>query len=141
MRVGLVPHSEAWFAFWEDKFDRLMDGEAVDMRGFTLAVTDRIIERADRAEQARISMRAIVRRLARPEQSRTPIAHLRDQHIADVLWERRQRRLQAGGLPFETVKPDYPPGPRMSYAESLRSCLQERRARQRAERETADNGA
>ena len=51
---GLVPHSEAWFEFWEDKFDRFMDGEAVDMRGFTLAVTDRIIERADHEEQARI---------------------------------------------------------------------------------------
>ena len=50
---GLVPHSEAWFAFWEDKFDRSMNGEPVDMRGFSLAVTDRIIERADRAEQAR----------------------------------------------------------------------------------------
>lgn len=52
--TGLVPHSEAWFAYWEDKLDRSLGGEAVDMRGFTLAVIDRIVEQADRAEQARI---------------------------------------------------------------------------------------
>ena len=51
--TGLVPHSEEWFAFWEDKLARSMDGEDVDMRGFTLSVIDQIVERADRAEQAR----------------------------------------------------------------------------------------
>jgi hypothetical protein len=50
---GLVPHSEAWFTYWEDKFDRSMNGEAVDMRGFTLAVVDRIVEAGDREELAR----------------------------------------------------------------------------------------
>jgi len=86
-------------------------------------------------------MKAIVRRLTRLEQSSTPIAHLRYQHIADMLWERQQRRLQAEGLPFETIKPQYAPGPHMSVADSLRWCLQERRARQRSEREAAVNGA
>lgn len=86
-------------------------------------------------------MKAIVRRLARLEQSRTPVADLRMQHLADVLWERRQRRLKAEALPFETIKPQYSPGPYMSCAETLRRCLQERRARQWSEREAADNGA
>ena len=67
--------------------------------------------------------------------------YLRMQHIADVLWERRQRRLKADGLPYETIKPEYPAGPYMSSADSLRWCLQERRARLRAEREAADNDA
>jgi hypothetical protein len=86
-------------------------------------------------------VKSIVRRLTRLEQSSTPLADLRMQHVADVLWERRQLRLQAEGLPFETVKPEYPPSPYMSFADSLRWCLQERRACQRAEREAAENGA
>ena len=86
-------------------------------------------------------MKAIVRRLTRLEQSSTPIAHLRCQHVADVLWERRQRRLKAQGLPFETIKPQYSQGPYLSVAETLRMCRRERLARKRAERETADNGA
>ena len=86
-------------------------------------------------------MKAIVRRLTRLQQSHTPIADMRYQQIADVLWERRQSRLKAAGLPFETVKPEYPPGPHMSFADSLRWCLQERRARRRAEREAANSGA
>jgi hypothetical protein len=80
-------------------------------------------------------VKAIVRRLKRLEQSDTPVADLRMQRLAEALWERRQRRLQAEGLPFETIKPEYPPGPHMSVAESLRRCLQERRARLRGERE------
>lgn len=82
-------------------------------------------------------MRAIVRRLARLEKSSTPIAHLRCQSAAKLLWERRQRRLQAEGLPFETVEPEYPPGPYISCADALRMCL----AQKRAEREKAQNGA
>jgi hypothetical protein len=86
-------------------------------------------------------VKAIVRRLTRLERSRTPIAYLRLQHMADMLWERQQRRLQAEGLPFETVQPEYPPGPHMSFADSMRWCLEERRARQRSEREAAVSGA
>jgi hypothetical protein len=49
--TGLVPHSEAWFAFWEDKLARNMDGEDVDFTGFSIEVIDRIVEAADRAER------------------------------------------------------------------------------------------
>ena len=48
--TGLVPHSEAWFVYWEDKFDRSMAGEDVDMTGFSIAVTDRIVAAADAAD-------------------------------------------------------------------------------------------
>jgi hypothetical protein len=46
---GLVPHSDAWFAYYEDQFDRLVDGE--DVPYIPLAVIDRIVEEGDRAEQ------------------------------------------------------------------------------------------
>jgi hypothetical protein len=85
-------------------------------------------------------MKALVRRLTRLEQSRTSFADLWIHHVAHTLWERRQRRLQAEGLPFETIEPEYPPGPRMSCAETLRLCRQERVARNRTECEKANNG-
>jgi hypothetical protein len=85
-------------------------------------------------------MRAILRRLDELEKSFTPKADLRMQHLADVLWERRQQRLKAQGLPFETVKPQYSPGPYMSVAETLRRCHQERVERWRRERETGAKG-
>ena len=47
---GLVPHSDAWFAFWEDIFDRSMNGENVECAGFSMAVIDRLVEAADREE-------------------------------------------------------------------------------------------
>ena len=49
--AGLVPHSEAWFEFWEDKLARSLNGEEVDLRGLTLAVVDRLVEKAERAAQ------------------------------------------------------------------------------------------
>lgn len=48
---GLVPHSEAWFDYYIDIFDRNMRGEHVDCTGMTIAVFDRIVEAADRADQ------------------------------------------------------------------------------------------
>jgi hypothetical protein len=45
--AGLVPHSDAWFAFWEDKLDRSIAGEDVECAGFPLEVIDRIVEAAD----------------------------------------------------------------------------------------------
>jgi hypothetical protein len=86
-------------------------------------------------------MKAIVRRVGRLEERLTPKGNAALQRAADLLWERRQRRLKEAGLPFETVKPQYSPGPYMSFAETLRSCRQERLARQRGERETAGNSA
>jgi len=50
--TGLLPHSEAWFAYYEDQCDRFGDGE--DVPYIPLAVIDRIVEEADRADQARI---------------------------------------------------------------------------------------
>ena len=49
---GLVPHSEAWFAYWTDIVDRSLRGEPVDCTGITIAVFDRFVEAADRAEEA-----------------------------------------------------------------------------------------
>jgi len=48
---GLVPHSDAWFAYWEDKLARNIEGEEVDFTGFSIEVVDRIVEAADREEQ------------------------------------------------------------------------------------------
>ena len=86
-------------------------------------------------------MKAIARRVGRLEERLVPKGNAALQRAADLLWERRQRRLKAEGLPFETIKPQYSPGPHMSCAETLRTCRQERLARQRDERETADNDA
>lgn len=30
--TGLVPHSEAWFAFWEDKLERSIAGDRLTVR-------------------------------------------------------------------------------------------------------------
>ena len=53
---GLVPHSDAWFAFWEDRLERSINGENVDVTGFSLAVIDRIVAAAD-LEAARMVAR------------------------------------------------------------------------------------
>ena len=45
--TGLKPQSEAWFAFWEEKLDRLWAGENIGNIRIPIAVTDRIIEAAD----------------------------------------------------------------------------------------------
>jgi hypothetical protein len=50
MPLGLKPHSEAWFAFYEDKLFRLLDGENIRNIRIPLAVTDRLIAEAERAE-------------------------------------------------------------------------------------------
>jgi hypothetical protein len=49
---GLVPRSDAWFTYWEDKFDRSVNGENVECAGFPLAVIDRLVEAADRDRMA-----------------------------------------------------------------------------------------
>lgn len=47
--TGLAPHSEPWFAYWEDIIDRLIAGEEPTFRGrIPLEVVDRLVERADR---------------------------------------------------------------------------------------------
>jgi hypothetical protein len=86
-------------------------------------------------------MKAILRRVGLLEERLVPKGNAALQRAAEILWERRQRRLKEAGLPFETVKPQYSPGPYISVAETLRRFRQERRARNRGERETAGNGA
>jgi hypothetical protein len=48
--TGFAPHSGAWFAFYEDKLFRAMDGEDIGNIRIPLDVTDRIIAEADRAD-------------------------------------------------------------------------------------------
>ena len=45
--TGLKPHSEAWFAFWEEKLDRLWAGEDIGNIRIPIEVTDRMIAAAD----------------------------------------------------------------------------------------------
>jgi hypothetical protein len=86
-------------------------------------------------------MKAILRRVGSLEDRLAPRENAASQRAAALLWERRQRRLKEAGLPYETIKPPNSPGPHMSCAETLRMCRQERLARQRGERKTADHGA
>ena len=50
--TGLKPHSEAWFAFWEGKLERLMAGENIGNVRIPLDVTDRMIAEADAYEDS-----------------------------------------------------------------------------------------
>lgn len=48
---GPVRDSEEWFAYWEDIIERYVDGQQPAFQGrIPLAVVDRLIERADRAD-------------------------------------------------------------------------------------------
>jgi hypothetical protein len=49
--TGLVPHSEAWFAYWTDLLGRNMSGEHIEFRGrFPIEVIDRLVQAADRED-------------------------------------------------------------------------------------------
>ena len=49
--TGLAPHSEPWFAYWEEIIDRYLAGEQPEHRGrIPLEVVDRMIERAEKEE-------------------------------------------------------------------------------------------
>ena len=50
--TGLVPRSEAWFAFWEEQFDRSVAGEDLEFALFPIEVIDRIVEETERARAA-----------------------------------------------------------------------------------------
>lgn len=45
--TGLIPHSEAWFTFWEAKLDLLLAGEDIGNVRIPIEVTDRLIAAAD----------------------------------------------------------------------------------------------
>ena len=78
--TGLVPHSEAWFEYWEDKFVSSMDGE--DGTGGD-------------------SMKTIIRRVGLLEGRLVPKGNAASQRVAGLLRERRRRRLEANGQPFD----------------------------------------
>jgi len=67
-------------------------------------------------------MRNLVRRLKQLETGRADATiNLKSQRIAEVILERRRRRLAQSGIPVEEVRrPEPAPGPRMSMAETLR---------------------
>ena len=49
--TGLAPHSEPWFAYWEEIIDRYIAGGQPEHRGrIPLEVVDRMIELADRSD-------------------------------------------------------------------------------------------
>jgi hypothetical protein len=81
-------------------------------------------------------MKAFIRRLHRLEEDSVLPVDLASQRIADLLRERRRRRMEAAGLPFKDLPRALPlPGARrLSVAETLRDI---RRTRYRA----AVNGA
>lgn len=49
--TGLVPHSEAWFDFYEEKLVRLMDGDDIGNIRIPIEALDRLVELADREDQ------------------------------------------------------------------------------------------
>ena len=74
-------------------------------------------------------MKAVIRRLRRLEEKFVPQEDQETQRVADLLRERRRRRLEANGEPFEDEpreRASLGPGRRLSIAETLR------RRRQRA---------
>jgi len=81
-------------------------------------------------------MKAILRRVGRLEQRYVPKLDLASQSVADIIRERRRRRLEASGEPFEDWPPASvcaAPGRHPSIAETIRLCRQRRlQAQQRA---------
>jgi len=78
-------------------------------------------------------MRAVVRRLRLLEERFVPQVDLASQRLADLIRDRRRRRLEASGQPFDDLVPESPaPGSRcLSVAETLRICRQRRLERGR----------
>ena len=81
-------------------------------------------------------MKTIDRRLCRLERKFTPEVDHESRRLADMIRERRHRRLEASGLPFEE-RPDlslYELGRRPTLAETIRHCRAQRRAQGEARR-------
>ena len=77
-------------------------------------------------------MKAITRRLRRLEERLAPQANEHAQRAADIIRERRRRRLEAAGLPFDDLdwkRITAATGPRLSIAETLRMGRQRLRER------------
>ena len=73
-------------------------------------------------------MRTMARRLARIENKLAHAIDLASDRLANLLREKRQRRLEAAGIPFDnSLLPDpRPDAPRMSVAETLHEIRQTR---------------
>ena len=81
-------------------------------------------------------MKALNARICRLEARLTPQADLESWRVANILYERRRRRAEAGGVPFDSPPPERrTAGPRLSIAETLRRRHQQ--AYERHERELA----
>jgi hypothetical protein len=68
-------------------------------------------------------VKAILTRIRRMEQRLVPAEDSKSQLVADLLRERRRRRCEASGEPFEELPPQPSsalPGKRRSIAETLR---------------------
>ena len=68
-------------------------------------------------------MKAIITRIRRMEQRFVPTEDTESQGLAHVIRERRRRRCEANGEPFEELGPPamrITPGKRLSIAETLR---------------------
>ena len=68
-------------------------------------------------------MKAVIRRLRRLEEAFMPQVDLAAQRLSDLLRERRRRRLEASGEPFDELdwaSLGLPPGTRLSESETLR---------------------
>jgi hypothetical protein len=80
-------------------------------------------------------MKAMIRRLRLLEERLVPQVDLASQRLADLLRDRRRRRLEASGQPFEDLAPETmstaPGSMRLSVAETLRMCRQRRPERGR----------
>jgi hypothetical protein len=90
-------------------------------------------------------MRAVIRRLQRLEERCVPQVDLASQRLADLIRDRRRRRLEASGQPFddlvsETMSPA-PGGRCLSVAEMLRMCRQRRLERSRVLEGERDSSA
>ena len=87
-------------------------------------------------------MRAVIRRLHRLETTLVPKVDPEKPSPADILRERRRRRMEATGKNYEEEELDWgslclPPGTRLSVRDTLRLARQLRvkRNRERAERD------
>ena len=75
-------------------------------------------------------MKTLFKRLSRLEQRMVPVIDHESFRLANLILDRRRRRLEASGEPFEHLQFLSPtPGPYLSYSDSLRFALQQRRSR------------
>ena len=81
-------------------------------------------------------MKTVIRRLLRLEERLVPRIDLESQRLADLLWERRRRRLEASGSFVDQFAPEpmsaVPGARRLSVPETMRLGHKRRIERSRA---------